>query len=408
MAVLPDYITCIRRVGQVATLSEQFLKIINNPYLTQKTFDSLLASLHDPVHSFHEFIQHVIACTEGEVRQGVWTMTTLQYKHLTALTKYLKDKSKGDSIWKRNQNAVIGMGHCDGLLIQLYGMRALLGAKLNEILNHNTSSLSSSSPTSSPTESPILEALVGELQKVAALLTEMIELAEILRGKVHHFKAVIDEDRFLGTPFIYAEGESLALDSKEIHDRIHLNCYDNSKLWDLINTLNNECKRVFQQLRGILLQEDSSLSTLLANPMATSAESLLNAFIADLTLQSNQTNSMYYLQQFKKNLRAVTSSDRFVTTVDNPNHLKPDSEEYSSLLIRANALREQLESNSLHAIMERQRQLEAQLADAESRKATLQRDLLEMRNARDQLVVQLSEQMNNHPVYSNERTRVGK
>ena len=111
--------------------------------------------------------------------------------------------------------------------------------------------------------------------------------------------------------------------------------------------------------------------------------SLITAVLQECHMDQKKS-VLYVMNHFCNNLNVVTSSNLFLTTVSNPTHLQP--EESSALLATEGCyLKQQLENTVSHSIQRELEKLQEQTELDTNRIQTLERDVLDLTTARNQL-----------------------
>ena len=415
LATLPFFISCTHNITKIASLSEQSLQILNNPYLHSNSFNEVIFLLDRYLPKVYSFVQYTMQCMNGNIQQNRWMITREQSEAIEAIVRYMKEKgNNGDAIWQRNHCSVIGVERCEDIVGYIYGMQALVHIKREEIHSRiamiesvktdkeDQDMYSFAIPTSTtelPSQlPPVYNEIIQSLDQLLLILNEMADRAELLRKRMKELRNIIQQDGFLGTPFISEDGKTMVSTSVTLRARTQLSCTNNSKLLEHLKNVMYGCKNVMAKVSKIICSSSSSLNTLLSE-LSSSSSSTTSTILAELqksllnellNVDDNQS-VLFALTHISENLRKLAQCDLFTSIVNNSIRIPDDPADFSPLHSRAESLRSQLETSSVNAVQQQQQQLENQLETTKLTAAALRRDLAEMTEARDLLAKQLDQ-----------------
>lgn len=112
-------------------------------------------------------------------------------------------------------------------------------------------------------------------------------------------------------------------------------------------------------------------------------ETLINAVLQECQLDQKKS-VLYVMNHFLNNLNIVTSANLYLTTVSNPAHLQP--EQSSALLATEGSdLKQQLENSVSFTLQKELEKLQEQTELDTNRIQILERDVIDLTTARNQL-----------------------
>lgn len=216
---------CLLYLNQIADFTSQYIQLVSNPHLSSQTFVQLVNDSNPPVQTLLSFCENVLKWEKETDSVGMWEISKEAVSSIVVLGKFLgHEGGKGDAIWKRNHGILSTFRIAHEIQLQLQLMIFLTRSQLAVIRTQEESFDSNAS-----IESGVLAVLnaLQETSKVSQLLIE----------KVTELKKRIESDGFCGVPYVNVEGENVA--SKHLS---HLNCVDNSILWQSVEQLKRACR----------------------------------------------------------------------------------------------------------------------------------------------------------------------
>ena len=368
LLLVPSYSKCILYVVQTLSVVQQYLQILSNPRVSPSTFNQLLSDSHTPVKTLLQFLHHVIDSSRGLVKTEVWSITRDQVTSLAVFQGFLRTEGgKGDLVWRRNHNMIITRYDCMEMEFQLLLLICLLRVNEKEIIQQDTFEITHQ------------QSLLDGIHSLCSSLQDTFVGIQSLSEKVDSLQHQIEADGYLGTPSIHIEGDTTVSSSSS------LSCLDNQALWNSVKRLREECMDVFKHITALARPQKSLLCSIVLDHHEASIQRFIEETVSTPTTQRNTLSRILHLQ---KNIRIVTTSDFFVTGIVNPAGEMPDSQ-ITPLVPQAELLREKLETNSTQAMKERQEKLEQAVKEAEDHASALQREVLDLTQARALLLEQL-------------------
>lgn len=369
LPLVASYSKCILYVVQTLSVVQQYLQILSNPRVSPSTFIQLLSDSHTPVQTLLQFINHTIDSSCGTVKTEAWSISREQVTSLAVFQGFLRTEGgKGDAIWCRNHNAVIARYDCMEMEFQLLLLMSLLLANEKEVMLQDSF------------EASTQQSLIEGIRSLFSALEDTSNGMRFLSEKVNSLQQRIESDGYQGTPTLHVEGDTVTSSSSS------LSCLDNRALWDSVKRLREECMDVFKHITALVRPHKSLLCSIVFDHH----EGNIQRFLDEVRPSQTQKNILSRVFHLQKNIRIVTSSDIFVTGIVNPAGEASDPIVVPVIPL-AEMLREKLETASVQAMKEKQELLERAMKEAEDRASALQRDVLDLSQARTLLIEQLAQ-----------------
>ena len=335
-----------------------------------------------PVNRLLQFVRNVVywSLGEGESSSGsVWDMGKEILSAVVMIQKFMNaEGSQGDSFWKRNIGVLRCIGQVREVVVQLHLVQFLLTAQ------------SRHAKEAAEIDPAIIEEIRSVLQQLMEGVSEGLQVATELLSKLDSLSNSMNQDGFAGVPDMCVENDTRP---PSYH---HISCIDNSPLWNAVQQLKGETHMLYSSI----VESTQFLKHFNATckPLSSPLDALLthgdlsqrSVFLSNaVDLSSERGSVLSRLHHLIQDIQIILSSDYFVTGIINPLNEHPVLPS-PQLSVLSQQMKAQMESSVESSVTHQIHKLEEAVEKATSRADHLERDVIDLTRARDQLSEQLS------------------